>query len=214
MAAQALLRLRSPTHRAVPPISSSLNSAIPRSRQSVSTTQSQSSQTGCCCCCCSLTTVSGNRRRSQQRLLQFHVNAVQGAILGVEPDLPEPSDYIEGSEWKTAGEDTQETDFAYGKADGHHTWHEGDDNVEFIDAMSTMIKEAGGPNDHPGQATISWLYLPVIFSGLAFGIQPEYLFLVAVLFIFAFIGIEMTKPDKPSNFEYDSNFPGRGYKVK
>lgn len=159
--------------------------------------------------------------RSQQRLLQFHIYAVQGAISGVEPDLPE--DYIEDSEYKTAGEDTvgslttipptsfppvapifysselllmkyraeddpdlaessrnglqlqkkmvgtreavgigllmsdpsssrvrvyfernlivafypscglqQETEFPYGKADGAHTWHKGDDNGEYF----------------------------------------------------------------------------------
>lgn len=199
MAAQALL-LRPTMHWASVAIPSSLNLHIP-TRYSAFSPQSQPGLFP--------GPITFFTHLSQQRILQFHIYGVQGAILGVEPDLPE--DYIEDSEYKTAGEDT-EIDFPYGKADGAHTWHKGDDNEEFIDAMSNVIKEAGGPNDNLGQATISWLFLPVVFSGLAIGVQPEYLFFAAALFIFAFIGIEMTKPDKPSNFEYDPNFPGDGYK--
>ncbi|CAM6084740.1 unnamed protein product [Calypogeia fissa] len=160
-----------------------------------------------------ITTISTYRRGSQQqpsRLLHIPIAAAPGAILGVEPDLDE--DYVPGSEFKTAGEDTEEEDFPYGKLDGAHTYHEGDDNLDFFEAWGQAIKEAGGPNDNPLQATISWLFLPAVFSGLAFGVQQEYLFLLTVLFIFAFIGVEMAKPSKPSNFEYDPNSPGPGYK--
>ncbi|BBN19187.1 hypothetical protein MPTK1_8g08560 [Marchantia polymorpha subsp. ruderalis] len=130
------------------------------------------------------------------RLSKFQLNAAPGSVLGVEPDLVE-----EAYDFNlTAGED-REDDFPFGKADGHHTWHKEDNDVGFIEGLQQQIEESGGPATNPAQNAISWLFLPGVFAALAFGAEMEYICAACVLFIFAFIGIEMAKPDKPSNFE-------------
>eukprot|EP00249_Psilotum_nudum_P011038 c22931_g1_i1 orf=130-681(+) len=111
---------------------------------------------------------------------------------GVEPDLPEDS----SESFATAGED-QEDSFPWGVADGAHTWH-GGDNGTFWGEVQKEIKDVGGPTGI--QAVISWLFLPGLFVGLSFHLKEEYMFLYTALFIFAFIGMELTKPVKESNF--------------
>ncbi|OAE22033.1 hypothetical protein AXG93_3719s1120 [Marchantia polymorpha subsp. ruderalis] len=160
------------------------------------------------------------------RLSKFQLNAAPGSVLGVEPDLVE-----EAYDFNlTAGEDRKihvhgtsvvendvhpwtEDDFPFGKADGHHTWHKEDNDVGFIEGLQQQIEESGGPATNPAQNAISWLFLPGVFAALAFGAEMEYICAACVLFIFAFIGIEMAKPDKPSNFEPEISRQDRGMNV-
>ncbi|KAG6543678.1 hypothetical protein Mapa_014862 [Marchantia paleacea] len=142
------------------------------------------------------------------RLSKFRLNATPGSVLGVEPDLVEEAYDCN----LTAGED-REDEFPFGKADGHHTWHKGDHDVGFIEGFQQQIEESGGPATNPAQNAISWLYLPGVFVSLAFGVKMEYICAACVLFIFAFIGIEMAKPDKPSHFEPEISRQDRGMNV-
>lgn len=88
--------------------------------------------------------------------------------------------------------------FPFGKADGAHTWHEGDDGT-WWDGIKEVFETSGGPVG--AQGAISWLFVPGLIAGVVFNVDQEYLFLYTALFIFAFIGMEMAKPDKPSHFE-------------
>eukprot|EP00850_Spirogloea_muscicola_P007501 SM000038S14314 [mRNA] locus=s38:155702:156691:- [translate_table: standard] len=88
--------------------------------------------------------------------------------------------------------------FPYGKGDGAHSWHEGDDGT-FWENLQASLKEAGGPRG--AQGAISWLFLPGLFSGFAFGIEPLYLLGYTALFIFAFTGMEMAKPTPYTAYE-------------
>ncbi|KAL3676535.1 hypothetical protein R1sor_026483 [Riccia sorocarpa] len=143
------------------------------------------------------------------RLSSFQLNAAPGSVLGVEPDLREDEYDI----YMTAGEDTED-EFQYGKADGHHTYHEGDHDVGFLEGFQLQIEESGGPATDPLQNVISWLYLPAVFSAMAFGVQVEYIIGGCVLFLFAFIGREMAKPDQPWNFEPEVCRQDRTMKAK
>eukprot|EP00850_Spirogloea_muscicola_P003916 SM000016S01904 [mRNA] locus=s16:459333:460324:- [translate_table: standard] len=88
--------------------------------------------------------------------------------------------------------------FPYGKGDGAHSWHEGDDGT-FWENLQASLKEAGGPRG--AQGAISWLFLPGLFTGFAFGIEPLYLLGYTALFIFAFTGMEMAKPTPYTAYE-------------
>ncbi|KAL2608545.1 hypothetical protein R1flu_027118 [Riccia fluitans] len=143
------------------------------------------------------------------RVSKFQLNAVPGSVLGVEPDLQEDEYDI----YMTAGED-REDEFEFGKADGHHTYHEGDHDIGFIEGFQLQIEESGGPATNPGQNLISWLYLPGLFSAMAFGVKVEYILAGCVLFIFAFIGIEMAKPDQPWHLEPEISRQDRNMNTK
>ncbi|GLJ11430.1 hypothetical protein SUGI_0167290 [Cryptomeria japonica] len=111
---------------------------------------------------------------------------------GFEPDISEePIDY-----YRTPG--VSEEDFPYGYADGAHTWHEGDDG-DFKEEFLKVFKESGGPSGFQG--AISWLFLPGLVGGMVLNVPGDYLYIYTTLFVFAFIGIEMAKPDHPFNFE-------------
>jgi hypothetical protein len=116
-----------------------------------------------------------------------------GNRTGVEPDLEEDFRDVH----QTAGEDMEDV-FPFGKADGAHTWHEGDDGT-WWDGIKEVFETSGGPVG--AQGAISWLFVPGLIAGVVFNVDQEYLFLYTALFIFAFIGMEMAKPDKPSHFE-------------
>lgn len=119
----------------------------------------------------------------------------------VEPDLPEDNT----EDTRTAGEDEEDT-FAYGYTDGHHTFHKEDAEVDVWEAIKEVFVSAGGPTG--GQAVLAWGTLPALFLMMAYNIQVEYIFLGIVLFIFAFIGIEMAKPDQ------DHELPPEIYKER
>ncbi|KAH9298217.1 hypothetical protein KI387_029899, partial [Taxus chinensis] len=123
---------------------------------------------------------------------QFHPLRASVNVGGFEPDLSEePIDY-----YRTPG--VSEEDFPYGYADGAHTWHEGDDG-DFKEEFFKVFEESGGPTGFQG--AISWLFLPGLVAGMALNVPGEYLYIYTALFVFAFIGIEMAKPDQPFNFE-------------
>eukprot|EP00850_Spirogloea_muscicola_P003574 SM000014S00362 [mRNA] locus=s14:901553:902513:+ [translate_table: standard] len=69
----------------------------------------------------------------------------------------------------------------------------------FWENLQTSLKEAGGPRG--AQGAISWLFLPGLFTGFAFGIEPLYLLGYTALFIFAFTGMEMAKPTPYTAYE-------------
>ncbi|KAJ7524953.1 hypothetical protein O6H91_17G029200 [Diphasiastrum complanatum] len=68
---------------------------------------------------------------------------------GVEPDLCE--DYVDI--WATPGEG-QEDLFPWGKADGAHSWHEGDDGT-FIEGIREVLDSAGGPTGFQANIPVS-----------------------------------------------------------
>ncbi|KAI5063941.1 hypothetical protein GOP47_0020611 [Adiantum capillus-veneris] len=117
-------------------------------------------------------------------------------IFGIEPDLPEIDDDLD-YDTRTAGEG-EEDFFPYGIADGHHMYHGEDANINVLEAFKEPFIEAGGPTGF--QAYLGWGSLPVFYLMVWYGVQVEYIFLAAVLFIFAFIGIEMDKPDLDHEF--------------
>ncbi|KAG0607516.1 hypothetical protein M758_8G034100 [Ceratodon purpureus] len=118
-----------------------------------------------------------------------------GNSSGVEPDLEEDFRNIH----QTLGEDNEDN-FPYGKADGAHSWHEGDDGT-WWEGIKEVFETSGGPVG--AQGAISWLFIPGLIAGFLFNVNPDYLYIYTVLFIFAFIGMEMAKPSKPSHFEPD-----------
>ncbi|MCO5592729.1 hypothetical protein L7F22_046732 [Adiantum nelumboides] len=117
-------------------------------------------------------------------------------LLGIEPDLPEFDDDYD-YDTRTAGEGEEEF-FPWGIADGHHTFHEEDANIDVWEAFKEPFIEAGGPTGF--QAYLGWGALPIFYLMVFYGVQVEYIFLAAVLFIFAFVGIEMNKPDLDHEF--------------
>eukprot|EP00270_Netrium_digitus_P006629 TRINITY_DN1923_c0_g1_i1.p1 TRINITY_DN1923_c0_g1~~TRINITY_DN1923_c0_g1_i1.p1 ORF type:complete len:200 (+),score=37.94 TRINITY_DN1923_c0_g1_i1:78-602(+) len=123
------------------------------------------------------------------------VVAMAGGGGGVEQDIPEEFRPY----WSTPGEDLQQNDtFKYGKVDGAHSFHKGDEG-NFSELLAQALEAAGGPTGF--QRVYSALFLPGLFSMVAFGAPPEYFMGYTALFIFAFIGQEMAKPAKPSSFE-------------
>lgn len=122
-------------------------------------------------------------------------------LSGIERDLPES--YEEDT--RTAGED-EEDSFPYGYADGHHTFHKEDGDINTWEAFKEVFVEAGGPRGF--QAYLAWGTLPILYVMVAYDVQVEYIYLAVVLFIFAFIGIEMDKP------EQDFDFPPEVYKER
>eukprot|EP00250_Pteridium_aquilinum_P024615 c29330_g1_i1 orf=200-820(+) len=120
---------------------------------------------------------------------------------GIEPDLPESNE----EDTRTAGED-EEDSFPYGYADGHHTFHKKDAQVDVWEAFKEVFVDAGGPRGF--QAYLAWGTLPLLYVMVGYGVQVEYIFLGMVLFIFAFIGIEMAKPEE------DYDFPPEIYKER
>ncbi|CAI7811336.1 unnamed protein product [Closterium sp. NIES-53] len=144
---------------------------------------------------------SGFRQKATVSRLQ--IVAMAGNAGGVEPDLSEES----RAAWLTAGEESQQDgSFKYGKVDGAHSYHEGDDG-EFWSNVDASLKEAGGPVSTE-QKGLAWAFLPAFFAGVAFGLPSEYYIGFTVLFVFAYCGIEMGKPSKPTHFEPDM------YKIK
>lgn len=126
---------------------------------------------------------------------EFVAMAGHGAPGGVEQDLPEEV----RAPWLCAGEEMQEDGtFQYGKVDGAHTWHEGDD-APWWDQIQQSLERAGGPVGF--QKVLAWSFLPLLFGGLAFSIEPLYFLALTVLFIFAYIGQEMAKPTKYTAYE-------------
>lgn len=121
--------------------------------------------------------------------------------IGIERDLPESYE----EDLRTAGEG-EEDSFPYGYADGHHTFHKEDGDIDTWEAIKELFVEAGGPRGF--QAYLAWGSLPTFYLMLFYGVQVEYIFLAVVLFIFAFIGIEMDKP------EQDFDFPPEVYKER
>ncbi|CAI5511430.1 unnamed protein product, partial [Closterium sp. Naga37s-1] len=61
--------------------------------------------------------------------------------------------------------------FKYGKVDGAHSYHEGDDG-EFWSNVDASLKEAGGPISVE-QKGLAWAFLPAFFAGVAFGLPPQ-----------------------------------------
>ncbi|KAM6545588.1 hypothetical protein CsatB_026324 [Cannabis sativa] len=112
----------------------------------------------------------------------------------IEPDLNEdPVD-----RWATNSVSAE--DFVYGVYDGHHTFHEGEDNKgTFWEALSSEIASVDPPTGFQG--LISWLFLPAVAAGMYFNAPGEYVFIGAGLFTVVFCIIEMDKPDKPHHFE-------------
>ncbi|GJP55892.1 hypothetical protein CLOM_g14912 [Closterium sp. NIES-68] len=144
---------------------------------------------------------SGLRQKMTASRLQ--IVAMAGHAGGVEPDLSEES----RAAWLTAGEESQQDNtFKYGKVDGAHAYHDGDDG-EFWSNVEASLKEAGGPVSTE-QKGLAWAFLPAFFAGVAFGLPSEYYIGFTVLFVFAYCGIEMGKPSKPTHFEPDM------YKIK
>ncbi|KAH7415880.1 hypothetical protein KP509_14G064300 [Ceratopteris richardii] len=127
---------------------------------------------------------SGGTRLGSLKAVQF---------TGIEPDLPE----YDFEDTRTAG-DGEEHLFEYGIADGHHTFHKKDANVDTWEAFKEPFIEAGGPSGF--QAFLAWGTLPALLAMVWFGVQVEYVFLAFVLFVFAFIGLEMDKPVQDHEF--------------
>uniref|UniRef100_A0A7I4C6K0 Uncharacterized protein n=1 Tax=Physcomitrium patens TaxID=3218 RepID=A0A7I4C6K0_PHYPA len=71
-----------------------------------------------------------------------------GNRTGVEPDLEEDFRDVH----QTAGEDMEDL-FPFGKADGAHTWHEGDDGT-WWDGIKEVFETSGGPVGAQGKALI------------------------------------------------------------
>ncbi|XP_002993070.2 photosynthetic NDH subunit of subcomplex B 5, chloroplastic [Selaginella moellendorffii] len=131
---------------------------------------------------------------SRPRLLLRPPNGQLGFY--VEPDIDEDEVWDPA---KTKGDDELDS-FPWGIADGAHSWHGNEDDRPYWEIVAETIEKAGGPTSGL-QKWISWSFLPILFTGMAFGAPATYLFLYTVLFIFAFIGIEMDKPDQPHNFD-------------
>ncbi|XAR57317.1 hypothetical protein NMG60_11025401 [Bertholletia excelsa] len=111
----------------------------------------------------------------------------------IEPDLNEdPKD-----RWATNGVSAEE--FHYGEWDGHHTYHEGDEEGTFWGLIAEDYEAMGPPTGFQG--FISWLFLPAIAAGMYFHVPGEYLYIGAGLFTIIFCIIEMDKPSEPHNFE-------------
>ncbi|CAI5521639.1 unnamed protein product [Closterium sp. Naga37s-1] len=109
---------------------------------------------------------SGFRQKATVSRLQ--IVAMAGNAGGVEPDLSEES----RAAWLTAGEESQQDgSFKYGKVDGAHSYHEGDDG-EFWSNVDASLKEAGGPVSTE-QKGLAWAFLPAFFAGVAFGLPPS-----------------------------------------
>lgn len=114
---------------------------------------------------------------------------------GVEPDLQE--DFVDY--WRIPGEEMEEAGtFKYGKIDGAHSFHDGDEGT-FLEQWNLALEQAGGPTG--AQKWISLLFLPNFFVMVAFGVEPEYYIVYTILFLFAFIGLEMAKPEKYTSLE-------------
>uniref|UniRef100_A0A0F7CYQ9 NAD(P)H dehydrogenase 18 n=1 Tax=Francoa sonchifolia TaxID=23250 RepID=A0A0F7CYQ9_9ROSI len=111
----------------------------------------------------------------------------------IEPDLNE--DPID----KWATNSISPEDFEYGKYDGHHTYHEGDEKGSFWEGVAEDIAAVEPPTGFQG--FISWLFLPAVAIAMYFNVSGEYLYIGAALFTVVFCIIEMDKPDKPHNFE-------------
>eukprot|EP00245_Coleochaete_scutata_P017579 TRINITY_DN869_c0_g1_i1.p1 TRINITY_DN869_c0_g1~~TRINITY_DN869_c0_g1_i1.p1 ORF type:complete len:220 (-),score=41.62 TRINITY_DN869_c0_g1_i1:340-939(-) len=112
---------------------------------------------------------------------------------GVEPDIDENPRALKS----TLGEDEMDN-FPYGKIDGAHSWHEGDDG-EWWDGIQSSLKEMGGPTGF--QAVIAWAFLPLLFSCVAFGIEPLYLMGASGVFVIVYAIFEILKPVKETNYE-------------
>jgi len=124
---------------------------------------------------------------------RHRLTRLAAGLTRIEPDLNEdPVD-----RWATPGVDGE--DFKYGEWDGHHTYFEGQEEGTFWELIAKDIEAAEPPTGFQG--VISWLFLPVIFSGIFFHVPMHYLFVAAGLFTIVFCIIEMDKPDKPHNFE-------------
>ncbi|CAM6014243.1 unnamed protein product [Sphagnum balticum] len=117
-----------------------------------------------------------------------------GGNTGVEPDLQE-DDYDVNA---TAGSELRDDEFPWGKADGAHSWHEGDDGT-FMEGINEVMESSGAPTG--GQGAMSWLFIPGLIAGWTANIPHEYLFIYTAVFVVIFVGIEMAKPAKETNFE-------------
>uniref|UniRef100_A0A0F7CYR0 NAD(P)H dehydrogenase 18 n=1 Tax=Habenaria pantlingiana TaxID=1498489 RepID=A0A0F7CYR0_9ASPA len=117
---------------------------------------------------------------------------LRAGLTAIEPDLNEDK----YDRWRTNGVSPE--DFKYGEYDGHHTYYEGNEG-NFLESVAKEYEAAGPPTGFQG--LISWLFLPAIFTGLAFHVPGEYLYIAAAAFTVVFCAIEIGKPDQPHNFE-------------
>eukprot|EP00475_Leptophrys_vorax_P011341 TRINITY_DN1784_c0_g1_i2.p1 TRINITY_DN1784_c0_g1~~TRINITY_DN1784_c0_g1_i2.p1 ORF type:complete len:183 (+),score=12.68 TRINITY_DN1784_c0_g1_i2:114-662(+) len=142
-------------------------------------------------------------RFQQPAAARLQIVAMAGHAGGVEPDLSETT----REPWLTAGEEIQKDGtFKFGKIDGAHAYHDGDDG-DFFENLNRAIEDAGGPTS-TGQKGLAASFLPIFIAGLAFGVPVEWYFGFTIFFIFAYCGIEMGKPSKHTHYEPDM------YKVK
>jgi len=111
----------------------------------------------------------------------------------IEPDLVEDK----RDQWSTGG--ISPDDFVYGEYDGHHMYFESGEKTSFWKALKEEYDSVEPPSGFQG--LISWLFFPIVITGLAYNVPGEYLYIGAALFVVVFCGIEMGKPDKPHNFE-------------